>query len=118
MGIEYCSSILHSMNVINLLKCQLQERDDVCLWIESFANGREQGFCIRSSYIKGNKACIVTEDRCSDYILLIPGDGYKEISSGNNQVTSEDVYFKNREYYESDQKAANRILEFFLGESS
>ena len=118
MSIEYCSSILHSMNVINLLKCQLRERDDVCLWIESFANGREQGFCIRSGYSKGNKACIVTEARGSDSILLIPGDGSKDIDPCKNQVTREDVYFKNREYYESDQKAANRILEFFLGESS
>lgn len=120
MKLETANSLLVARNVVNCLEMNLEhvpagyqdtDTSGVTLHVGSFQNCREQGLTVSAFGVKlsdkqyGCPSYSISEDRCSDAIVVYVGEMVNNVS--DERFALEQHYFSPGEY----QKAADFILE-------
>ena len=99
------SKIGRALKIIKLIEKRLGEHTQSRLfYLETYHNGREQGFALKCCSDKF-KSYAFSEHRRSDHIIVY--ESYKMYQDGNVPTDEE---YKNAKTFETEQAAANYIL--------
>lgn len=110
--IKFCESMQRGVDVLNALNLLVEGEggiDKEAFWVEAMANGREQGFSVRSSRMTASFGQL----RGSDAIIVYLGSAYAFNMQGNHPQKDEDIESRCFDASEAD-KAARAIFERML----
>lgn len=94
----------------------LDEMDGYSYWLESYCNGREQGYCIHGGYTTEKQVCF-SENRNSDDIVVYPKGKQHERFSMQGNVPSEESYREAKYFrYDESDGAAEFIVQYLIAE--
>jgi hypothetical protein len=83
--IKFTNSLAVANALLSVVNSNLDEEIDWSrFWVESYANGREQGYCICGSRNGETIGIAFAEHRNSDNIVVYVGEGYSAFSMQGN----------------------------------